>query len=103
MKETKEITLFFAKLAKQSLQSFDDGFQLTDVAAFLDEAMDAPAAFTGLDKCKEEIAVATVGQIHALLDEVKAILDPEFESEVVLEAIISGLKAMFFAIKLSIK
>lgn len=103
MKETKEITLFFAKLAKQSLQSFEDGFQLTDVAAFLDEAMEAPAAFTGLDACKDEIAFATVNDIHALLDEVKAILDPEFESEVVLEAIISGLKAMFFAIKLSIK
>lgn len=103
MKETKEITLFFAKLAKQSLQSFEDGFQLQDIAAFLDEAMTAPTAFTGLDQCKDELAMATVTDIHALLDEVKSILDPEFDSEEVLEAIIAGLKAMFFAIKLSIR
>jgi hypothetical protein len=103
MKETREITVFVAKVIRQSLESFADGFQFSDIASFLDEAMDAPKAFTGLDQCKAELQSASLQDIHKLVDEVKEILSSEFDNEVVLEAIISAVKAMFFAIKLSVK
>lgn len=100
MKETKELVVFAAKLVRQTLEAMKDGFQLQDIALFLDEAMDAPAAISGINEIKGEFQAATVQDINGLMAEVKTILAPEIEDEVLLETVILALNTIFMAIKL---
>jgi hypothetical protein len=100
MKETKELVLFAAKVLRQVLEASKDGFQLQDIALFLDEAMDAPAAIAGINHISQEFKDASVSDINTLMANVKAILADQIEDEVLLETVILSLNAIFMAIKL---
>lgn len=66
MKETSELVNSVFDTTAQAVESFADGFQLTDVAQFLDEAVDWPAAVNGLNAMGSEAKVITVEQVDAI-------------------------------------
>ena len=103
MKETKELAVVIAKLIRQSLESFQDGFDVTDIASFLDEAMDVPVALTGLKAIQGEFANATPNDIDDIAIEIADILSSEVKNEMLLETIASAIKTVLLAYALSTK
>lgn len=103
MKETKELAVVVAKLIRQSLESFQDGFDVTDIASFLDEAMDVPVALTGLKAIQGEFANATPNDIDDIAIEIADILSSEVKNEMLLETIASAIKTVLLAYALSTK
>ena len=103
MKETKELAVVIAKLIRQSLESFQDGFDVTDIASFLDEAMDVPVALTGLKAIQGEFANATPIDIDDIAIEIADILSSEVKNEMLLETIASAIKTVLLAYALSTK
>lgn len=103
MKETKELAVVVAKLIRQSLESFQDGFDVTDIASFLDEAMDVPVALTGLKAIQGEFANATPNDIDDIAIEIADILSSEVKNEMLLETIASAIKTILLAYALSTK
>lgn len=103
MKETKELAVVVAKLIRQSLESFQDGFDVTDIASFLDEAMDVPVALTGLKAIQGEFANATPNDIDDIAIEIADILSTEVKNEMLLETIASAIKTVLLAYALSTK
>lgn len=103
MKETKELAVVIAKLIRQSLESFQDGFDVTDIASFLDEAMDVPVALTGLKAVQGEFANATPNDIDDIAIEIADILSSEVKNEMLLETIASAIKTVLLAYALSTK
>tara|TARA_S200002703_G_scaffold33423_1_gene28979 strand:- start:1107 stop:1475 length:369 start_codon:yes stop_codon:yes gene_type:complete len=103
MKETKELAVVVAKLIRQSLESFQDGFDVTDIASFLDEAMDVPVALTGLKAIQGEFVNATPNDIDDIAIEIADILSSEVKNEMLLETIASAIKTILLAYALTTK
>ena len=76
MKETKQAILFLAAIAAQTIESSTDGDGLNfkDAPEFLDELMQAPEAFIGIDQVPNEIKNATSEERAALYLEVSEIV-----------------------------
>ena len=97
MKESQELFVIIAKLIRQSLESFQDGFQVTDIASFLDEAMDVPTALTGLKAVKNEFANATPDDIEDIVSDVTFELSNEVKDQMLLSAIGSALGVVLYS------
>lgn len=76
MKETKQLILFLAAVAAQTVESSTDGDGLNfkDAPEFLDELMQAPEALKGVSLVRAEIENATSEQRTQLYAEVSEVI-----------------------------
>lgn len=96
MKETTELVNSLFDTTSQAVQSFADGFQLTDVAQFLDEAVDWPAAVNGLAAMGEEAKSANLAQVDNLFKGQREKLIEAGMNEMLAGAIAANVQGVYF-------
>ena len=98
LKETGELVDLMFKVGGQAIEAFKDGFQPADLAKFLDEAMDAPAAIRGINAIGPEAASASLDDVDKLFDGKRKLLTDAGLHPMVAGAIESNLKGLYFVI-----
>lgn len=96
MKETSELVNSVFDTAAQAVESFADGFQLTDVAQFLDEAVDWPAAVNGLNAMGAEAKSITVEEVDAIFRGQRAKLVEAGMNDMLAAAITANAQGVYF-------
>lgn len=96
MKETTELVNSLFDTTAQAVESFSDGFQLTDIASFLDEAVDWPAAVNGLAAMGEEAKSAGLVQVDALFKGQREKLITAGMNEMLAGAIAANVQGVYF-------
>ena len=96
MKETAELVNSVFDTAAQAVESFADGFQLTDVAQFLDEAVDWPAAVNGLNAMGKEATAIGIEQVDQLFAGQRTKLIEAGMNEMLAAAISANAQGVYF-------
>lgn len=101
MKETTEIVDVTFDIAAQAIVSGKDGFDLTDIPSFFDEATRIPGAIAGLvDAFAVEVGGATEADIEILFEEQREKLTRAGLHAKASGMIVSGLKTVFYGLSL---
>ena len=101
LKETTEIVDVAFDIGSQAIVSGADGFTLSDLADFFDEATDLPRAVTGLvDNFSKEVATATVSDIEILYERQREKLTRAGLHPKAAGLVVSGLKTVFYGLSI---
>lgn len=96
LKETNEFTTSLVNTFAQGVESFGDGFQITDVADFVDEALSWEQAIRGISSFKDEAAKAKPEDIEAMFAPHLTRMKEAGLNEVLAGAIVTNLKGIYY-------
>jgi len=96
LKETSEFVASLVNTFAQGVESFGDGFDLTDVTDFVDEALSWEQAIRGLSAFKDEAENAKPEDIEAMFAPHLSRMKEAGLNEVLAGAIITNLKGIYY-------
>lgn len=104
MKETNEFVNALFDTAVTTIVALGDGFQMTDIGAFINVAMQWPTAIAGLKEgFSNEILTVTPEQVEELFDTQKPKLLGAGLNPLLVGAILSQFKGIYYGIAISVQ